>query len=342
VKELIPKDILIFNWFWDWENGEDNDIKLQEMGFQQVYGNFRPEIQNWEKRSNRNSIIGGAPSSWAASTEFNFGKDLMCDFLGCANLLWSTHLLEKKELINITQDLMPQIRRKLSGLTLPSNDGNRVVPLEISKYYNTSSDQKIIGLKLSDMITGKIKVGNKIFSLADPAAHEKKNAIVVGTEGEGETSFPREVNGIKIGKDVSSLIFLQACAKPARNKMAYYYIYNFEDVADLLGWYEIVYEDGFVESVPIRYGVNILEWNMNSDNYCYFSDEVDCTVSDKTDPVTFFAYEWVNPRFGKKIKEINLKGTKNFTIGRNNHEKILTNNAIILKAISIVEKRNYK
>ena len=37
-------------------------------------------------------------------------------------------------------------------------------------------------------------------------------------------------------------------------------IYNFDETAELLGWYEIVYEDGFVETIPIRYGINILDW----------------------------------------------------------------------------------
>ena len=33
------------------------------------------------------------------------------------------------------------------------------------------------------------------------------------------------------------------------------------DAADVLGWYEIVYEDEYREIIPIQYGVNILEWN---------------------------------------------------------------------------------
>ncbi|MDD4109756.1 MAG: beta-N-acetylhexosaminidase, partial [Prolixibacteraceae bacterium] len=109
VKASIPKDIVIFNWFWSGENGEDNDIQVEEMGFKQIYGNFRPTIENWKRRSERNSVMGGAPSSWAASTEFNFGKDLMNDFLGCANLLWSQHWPDERELLNITQSMIPVV-----------------------------------------------------------------------------------------------------------------------------------------------------------------------------------------------------------------------------------------
>jgi hypothetical protein len=49
---------------------------------------------------------------------------------------------------------------------------------------------------------------------------------------------------------------------------------------------------------------------------------------ENADPVSFFAFEWENPRFGKTIKEINLRSV-NF--GRNN------TNAIILLGLSIAE-----
>ena len=64
-----------------------------------------------------------------------------------------------------------------------------------------------------------------------------------------------------MNKDVNSIIFLHACAAEGSNKKAYDMIYNFEETAELLGWYEVVYEDGFIETIPIRYGLNILDWN---------------------------------------------------------------------------------
>lgn len=338
VLELIPKEILIFNWFWSGENGESNDLKIQEMGFEQVYGNFRPEINNWKNRSSISSVLGGAPSSWAATTEFNFGKDLMNDYLGCSNLLWSSHWPDKKELISITQNMMKEVRSNLSSASLPSNDNNIVTPIEIGAYFNTSSI-KIPYMPVSSIRTGNIVSGNKNFYLADPLMHKKKFAIAVGMKKKGESYLPTEVKGIKINKDASSIIFLHSCAKPEKNEMSYYYIYNFEDAAALLGWYEIVFDDGFVETVPIRYGVNILEWNMINNNYCYFGDALDCSNYNSNEQVMFFAFEWVNSRYGKKIKEINLKSSLDFSFGRNGKKRLLNDNAIILKAISIVEKR---
>ena len=79
VLKLIPKDILIFNWFWD---ETANDRQVSEFGFEQVYGNFRADINDWKSRDNIKGLLGGAPSSWAATTETNFGKDQLVDFLG--------------------------------------------------------------------------------------------------------------------------------------------------------------------------------------------------------------------------------------------------------------------
>jgi hypothetical protein len=209
VKRLIPKDILIFNWFWDSPKdedseqglGEENEIALSDWGFRQVFGNFEPHIADFDRRAGRRGIIGGAPSSWAATNELNFGKDLMFDFLGCASLLWSTDRPEMNRLAVIVQELLPGIRSRLSAVPLPSRDC--------------------------------------------PAVH---------VELEGSSRNP-----VRIGEDASSIVFVHACRNRARNAAAYSGTWNFADTAELVGWYEVTYEDGLAETVPIRYGVNILE-----------------------------------------------------------------------------------
>jgi len=271
VKKLIPKDILVFNWFWDESEkglGEPNEISLREWGFDQVYGNFQPHIRDYDRRSAPGSMIGGAPSSWAATTEFNFGKDLMFDFLGCAELLWSTHRTGLPELSNRIQKMLPGVRRRLSAVPLPS-DSSPATP---------------------------------VFTPPQPILSPSQ--------------------AIHIGQDVRSIIFVHASAKPARNRPAYEATWNYADTADLLGWYEVTYDDGFVETVPVRYGVNILEqdWARSHDphNVAY---EAELVESGKSGP-TFFAYEWVNPRFDKPIKEICLRAQPN--------------HAILLQSVSVV------
>ena len=116
VERLIPKDVLIFNWFWgEGDKPEQNEASLDEMGFRQIYGNFGPEIERYEVRRKRSTLLGGAPSAWFAVSEFGFGKDLMPDFLGCSNILWSGDVIGGRKLSGIVQSLLPEIRVRLHG-----------------------------------------------------------------------------------------------------------------------------------------------------------------------------------------------------------------------------------
>jgi hypothetical protein len=310
VRDLVPKDILISNWFWHDARaaegrGEPTDIQLADFGFQQIHANFMYNIQNYARRTARQGVVGGAPSSWSATNEYTMGKDLMMDFLGTANLMWSTHWPAEEPLSKIVQSLMPEVRRHLSGKPLPSENGDTI---------------ETIGLGMA----------------------AKGGEVVVPVQGDTKAPPPSESAAIPIGKDVASIVFLHACRNAVDNDMSYRYIHNFPDTADLLGWYEVVYQDGFVETVPVRFGWNILPlgWGRKSDvvakgsarelSYAYAADVV--TRGDST----FFSYEWVNPRFGKVVKEVRLHGSIGFV---NTKGKPTADNAIVLAGISVVPKR---
>ncbi len=343
--QSIPKDILVFNWFW---GDEKNDLDVEQFGFKQVYGNFRPNISRWDDRSRRSSVTGGAPSSWAGTTEMNFGKDLLFDFLGCANLLWSEHAIDHAGLAESVRSFVPGIRRRLHGKILPSEGKNTITPVEVGNYLNLDTETDLLGTTFGTLRKGK--AGGNTFTLVDPQSTAKKAAIAVGTAARSESPLPKEVTDIRIDEDVSSLIFLHACVREAGNEKAYRMIYNFDDAADLLGWYEVLYEDGFVETIPIRYGVNILDMNSGKRSldpwaegktgepqnvYCYLAGSVECSRN-AADSKIFYAFEWENPRFGKAIKTVNLKGSRGF---RNVFRKSIPENAIVLLALSKVGRR---
>jgi hypothetical protein len=93
--------------------------------------------------------------------------------------------------------------------------------------------------------------------------------------------------------------------------------------------------------------VNILEWNwdqrVSAKDLCYGADAVE--VGDRAaNSVTFFAYEWVNPRLGKVVQEIRLKGTTGFRGGSddfdNSQGDVIASNAVILAALSMVKMRS--
>ena len=355
VRESIPKDILIFNWFW---LNPEKDKQIADFGFKQIYGNFTPNISHWEERIKKIDLAGGAPSSWATTNESNFGKDIILDFLGCANLVWSSHAISQLDMLPVVWELMPSIRSSLKAERVPSEDGGTVVPVDIASHFNISKNSKDFGINLSTLKSGEVRRDKKFFNLTNTTKAPENCAIAVGAEGTGVNPLQPKVDGISINEDVSSLIFLHACAVPAGNQKAYFNIPNNFDSSDLLGWYEIVYEDGYIDIVPIQYGVNILEWNPGGEKsldkregdtgapqqaYCYEADPISCSSNMKDNPISFFAFEWVNKRFGKIIKEVNLRGSVRYQALTQDYGKPVTEpmpgNAILLAGISKVKKR---
>jgi len=273
-------------------------------------------------------------------------------------LLWSKHTIGQLDLGEIVRESLHNVRAALHGGRIPSGDGDPVVPVDISPNVNFKAGTGVFNMNPGLLKTGEVKSRSLLFNLVNPAKTSGNSLIVVGSEGKDGIRIPGSVNGISIGEDVSSLIFLHACARPSANQKSYFNIPNFFDSADLLGWYEIVYEDGYKEIVPVQYGVNILEWNPGGEKsldtregdtgspqsaYCYMSDPVICSPDGQKDPVTFFAFEWVNTRFGKVIKEVNLHGSMQYQALQQDYGKVVTepmqSNAILLAGISKVKKR---
>ncbi|MGD0911780.1 MAG: glycoside hydrolase family 20 zincin-like fold domain-containing protein [Terracidiphilus sp.] len=348
VDRLIPKDCLIFNWFWSDDpdhpgTATRNEATLDRMGFQQVFGNFEPDIQDYEERKQRPTLLGGAPSAWFATNEVGFGKDVMASFLGCSNILWTGNVLDGKALSARVQSMLPGIRVRLSGITPPSQTETSIAPVDISGKFNTADTVPSLGVNLQDMMAASVEANRVPFNLQRANG---MRAIVVATGGDQAIGLPSEVTGIRVAESPTSLVFLHASARRANNRESYRLIWDQADTADLLGWYEVVYEDGFVTTIPIRYGVNILEWDwdrrVRANDYCYGADAV--TVSgEAANPITFFAYEWINPRRGKVIREIHLKCTTRFRGGsgefNNDWGPVIAGNAVILAALSVVRMR---
>jgi hypothetical protein len=350
VEKYIPKEILIFNWFWnkaegEWteEQAENNEAMLDQMGFEEIYGNFGPVIENYAARSTRPTILGGAPSAWCATNEFNFGKIMLTDFLSCSNILWHGEVVNGRRLSGLAQSRMPYIRSRFRGCLPPSRTESSIAPVDISRSFNTAGREAVIGCDLLEVKRGRIQFGRVPFELA---VSEQKAAVAVATTSAKPAILPSSVNGIRIGSDISSILFLHASAQPAANREPDRLLWDVFDSADVLGWYEIVYEDRYTETIPIRYGVNIAEWNWQSRDsdrgYVYGADPV--LISERgPKQISMFAFEWVNTRPGKVIAEVRLKGTVGFRGAdadyTNHYGPMISENAVILAAISVVNAR---
>jgi hypothetical protein len=347
----IPKDILIFNWFWnkaegEWsqEQAEANEVTLDEMGFRQIYGNFGPTIEHYPQRSARRTLLGGAPSAWFASSEVSFGRTMITDVLGCGNILWHGDVVKGRRLSGLAQERMFDIRSRFRGYLPPSRTESFISPVDVSRFFNTAGREAVIECDLRTVKRGQVSFGRVPFKLDISGGN---TAIAVATTGTKPIGLPSSINGIPVGTDVSSVLFLHASAKPAANREPDRLLWDVFDSADLLGWYEVVYEDLYTEDIPIRYGVNIAEWDWHSrdsdKSYCYGADPV--IVSEGgLKPIAMFAFEWESSRPGKVISEVRLKGTTGFRGAdpdyTNHYGPVIGDNAIVLAAISIVKSRN--
>ena len=351
VNRLIPKDILIFNWFWakaegEWseEQAENNEEILDGMGFRQVYGNFGPTIENYSARSKRRTILGGAPSAWFATSESNYGRTVITDVLGCGNILWHGDVISGKRLSDLAQARMPHIRSRFRGHRPPTSTESQFSAIDISPHFNTAGQEGLVDCDLRTLKAETVYAGKAPFHLG---TSNGKAAIAVATTGDQATTFPSSVSGIRIHSDFSSILFLHACAKPAANREPDRLLWDVFDSADLLGWYEVRYEDGYAETIPIRYGVDIAEWNWQSRkldrDYCYGADPIMVSAADAK-AITMFAYEWENPRPGKAVSELRLNGTTGFRGAdedyTDHYGPVIADNAIILVAISVVKSRD--
>jgi hypothetical protein len=268
----------------------------------------------------------------------------MSTFLGCSTILWTGHVLPAKDLSGKVQSMMPVIRSRLSGAPAPSLTESSIVPLDIAKYLNNSGNIHELSMDIGCTKTGEVHAGNVPFDLQTLNGMQ---TIVVGTEGKPHTALPTIVSGIPVGISPLSLIFLHAAAKPAANHESFRALWDQQDTADMLGWYEVIYEDGFVTTIPIRYAVHLLEWNWDqrtsAKDYCYGADAVP-VGADQSDRVTFFACEWTNPRFGKVIREIRLHATAGFISASDEFDNapgaLVAGNGVLLRAISMVLKRS--
>jgi hypothetical protein len=350
VERLIPKDILIFNWFWggvegEWseEQAEKNEQILDGMGFKQIYGNFNPSIHNYPTRSTRQTILGGAPSAWFATNESNFGRTIITDVMGCSNILWRGEALNGRQLADIAQARMPGIRSRFRGELPPSTTESAFTPIDISSRFNVGNNKWTAECDLSSIRQEVIYAGNVPFHLSRSG---DKAGIAVAIVGNKPSSLPSSVDGIRVDSDLSSILFLHACAEPAANREPDRLLWDVFDSADLLGWYEARYEDGYTETIPIRYGVNIAEWSWQSrktdHQYCYGADPI--VVSGKrTKQITMFACEWQNPRPGKLVSQLTLNGTHGFRGAdadyTDHYGPVITENTILLLAVSVVKSR---
>ena len=100
----------------------------------------------------------------------------------------------------------------------PSGAGDPVVPIDISSAFNAQPRETTLDVNLSGIQTGgKLSVGKIVFDLARKRV-TGMGPVIVGTEGQKSNPLVREVGGIKIGVDATSLIFSMPVLRPPQTR----------------------------------------------------------------------------------------------------------------------------
>jgi hypothetical protein len=120
------------------------------------------------------------------------------------------------------------------------------VPVDISRAFNMGDTIPSLAVSLEAMAAQTVQFNRIRFDLKRVNG---MRAVAVGSKGKEGTGLPDAVTGITVGESPTSLLFLHASARRAKNRSSYRLIWDQPDTADLLGWYEVVYEDGFVTTI---------------------------------------------------------------------------------------------
>ena len=321
----IPKDILMINW--GSAKAPENDEELASYGFNQIYGNYSSiDFVDWQKRSSRPGVLGGEVSSWVEVSEKTFWKDgIIYNAFMSINDFWSTHYPKKEVKDEFFLKISRMLRSRLSGEIYPSLIENKIFfSVSLDECVNSPIRDKMLGYDLSSL--RKDGVMNKIKNAPIPfnIVSSEDNAVIVIDREENERNH---VITIPINRRANSLVFLHASTTAGMKIHTHYAPFRCPNLsAECLGIYEIVYEDGYKEMVPIKYGENIAEWNKTI--FCGFADPI---LRYEKEGASLYAYEWINPCYDRKISHINMLGVKGSSKARP-----------ILIAITGVDLLNYK
>lgn len=327
---MIPKDILMLDECHG--SGSESEMDLKKNGFMHIYGNFNIRgkmIADWEVRSARENVLGAQVSTWCYADEYTMGRNnVIYGLMFASDQLWWDGYNDKlweSERLRIIEH-MPAIRKILKGIDDPLISFDKT-SFDIFYAGNCSGEQ---ALSLSPGNVRWVK-GSKL-------------PLVFGNVSR-LSGIPVDTGNIYVNIDtkVKSLIFLHAAIKP----MEFIPTWNFNDMsAYLLAKYEIVFADGSIDELEVRFGIETGNMNMDWGRYrkendytpqeinkdaglteersrmkapYYFAFEpwegslfyslIPVCVDTDNGTKTLFAFEWINPDPSREISTVRAVNT---------------------------------
>jgi hypothetical protein len=251
--------------------------------------------------------LGGEVSSWGALCEYLLGKLQIPEAVYSANLLWSVHDPNKEDALEHVGELLPAVRGLVSATPPPSAsaDPMRFEVLDLASAFNTAL--KGDGWDLSGLKPGRHYVEGLPFSIADPLSWGGRSAVVVARHPPGDepTRAPLPVHG-----RWASLVFVQSATGAGRPKVHAGDQTHFpREASELLGFYEIRYDDQLVATHEIRYDETVGRWDQGLALPFYFARPLVAGRLPDGRAAFVWASEWANPRPDVPIASVTLVGS---------------------------------
>ena len=317
-KELIPRDVLIFDWYWSLSY--DSARMLADLGYQTIYGNFHaPRFEDWKTHRENPALLGGETSLWCAVDDYSIGRNgSFHNILWAANDLWSDvdPDAEREQVVSDVAAVMRHDRLRLSDLesVLQAPVELRFRPIDMTRAAargmypgdSPSTDMRCLP-------RGAQSLGGVEFVIPEG------DAATVPTVDWHIRSTPP----VPIGGRADALAFVHTTTIPAMHAPTYY---SLDLGPNIIGAYVVTYEDGETLEVPLEYAMKIDSFNSGYmigksgdmaatiGAYDYLADPV---LSGTTEDgmYTLFMYEWVNPRPDEPIANVRLRWRAGYARG---------------------------
>jgi hypothetical protein len=295
------REIHILNW-----SGPEGDATFHKLAWPFIVGNFAgSEEKDWRARVALNGALGGEVSSWGAFAEFTLGKLQIPEAVFSANLLWSIHDPNKEDALEHAGELVPTLRGLLAA-SPPSSfsaDPMRFEVLDLGSAFN--SPPKGEGWDLSDLKPGRHYVEGLPYAIADPALRNGRSTVLVARRpGDEPTRVALPIRG-----RWAALVFVHAATGAGRPGIHAGDQTHFpRESSELLGYYEIRYEDDLVEAHAIRSDETVGRWDAGLALPLYFARPLVTGKLPGGRAAVVWASEWANPRPDVAIASVTLVG----------------------------------
>ena len=296
-------DIRITNW-----SGTRGDEVFKDLGWKFIVGNMAgTREQDWTARVRESGLLGGEISSWCALDEFELAKLNIPEAAYSINLLWSDRYPEKEKAMEHMAFELAGIRSRLAAEPPASANATptRFEVLDIKSAFNhppKGDKWDLSGLKVGDMFYNAVPL-----HIGDPAPTGGNNLVRVARM-DGIEGRPMEVE-LPVRGRWAALVFFQSATEKGRPTVHAGDATHFpRESSELIGFYEIRWEDGLVTSHPIRWDETLAEWDCGLSRMYYFTRAIVAGTLPDGSQAVIWGSEWTNTRPDIAIESVKMVG----------------------------------